>query len=52
MEFVRKYSTGDVDVDEFLRSLEDSDVEVVEREQIDEGPTTDLDIQVSGSPGL
>jgi len=50
MEFVRKYSTGDVDVDEFLRSLEDSDVEVVEREQIDEGPTTDLDIQVSGSP--
>ena len=50
MEFVRKYSTGDVDVDEFLRSLEDSDVEVVEREQIDEGPATDLDIQVSGSP--
>jgi type IV pilus assembly protein PilB len=39
-----------VDVDEFLRSLEDSDVEVVEREQIDEGPAADLDIQVSGSP--
>jgi type IV pilus assembly protein PilB len=50
MEFVKKYSTGDVDVDEFLRSLEDSDVEVVEREQVDEGPATDLDIQVSGSP--
>ncbi len=50
LEFVKKYSTGDVDVDAFLRSLEESDVEVVEREQVDEGPAADLDVQASGSP--
>ncbi len=43
MEFVRKYGAGDVDVDEFLTSLKEQDVEVVEREQVDEGPSTDLD---------
>lgn len=50
LEFVRKYADGDVDVDAFLTSLAESDVEVVEREQIDEGPTTDLDHMVEGSP--
>ncbi len=49
-EFVRKYADGDVDVDAFLTSLAESDIEVVEREQIDEGPTTDLDHMVEGSP--
>ncbi len=49
-EFVRKYAEGNVDVDAFLTSLAESDVEVVEREQIDEGPTTDLDHMVEGSP--
>jgi type IV pilus assembly protein PilB len=50
LEFVRKYAEGDVDVDAFLTSLAESDVEVVEREQVDEGPTTDLDHMVEGSP--
>lgn len=50
LEFSRKYAEGMVDVDAFLTSLAESDVEVVEREQIDEGPTTDLDHMVEGSP--
>lgn len=50
LEFVRKYAGGNVDVNEFLTSLAESDVEVVERERIDEGPTTDLDKMVAGSP--
>ena len=39
-----------MDVDAFLTSLVDSDVEVVEREAVDEGPVTDLDKMVAGSP--
>jgi type IV pilus assembly protein PilB len=50
VEFVRKYGSGDVDVDEFLTKLQDTAVEVVEREQVDEGPSTDLDKMVAGSP--
>ncbi|GAB4190004.1 MAG: type IV-A pilus assembly ATPase PilB [Phycisphaeraceae bacterium] len=49
-EFIKKYAGGDVDVDAFLTSLVESDVEVVERETVDEGPTTDLDKMVDGSP--
>ncbi len=49
-EFVKKYGSGDVDVDAFLTSLADQDVEVIEREQVDEGPSTDLDKMVQGSP--
>ncbi len=49
-EFVKKYAAGDVDVEAFLTSLADSDVEVIERETVDEGPTTDLDRMVAGSP--
>ncbi len=49
-EFVRKYAAGDVSVDSFLASLAESDVQVVEREQLDEGPATDLDKMVAGSP--
>jgi type II secretory ATPase GspE/PulE/Tfp pilus assembly ATPase PilB-like protein len=37
LEFVKKYSGENVDVDEFLTSLSESDVEVVEREAVDEG---------------
>ncbi len=43
LEFVKKYASGDVDVDAFLTSLAQSDVEVIERESVDEGPATDLD---------
>lgn len=50
IEFVKKYGSGDVDVDAFLTSLAEQDVEVIEREQVDEGPSTDLDTMVQGSP--
>ena len=49
-EFISKYKGGNVDVDAFLTSLADSDVEVVERENVDDGPLSDLDRMVSGSP--
>jgi len=49
-EFVKKYASGEVDVDAFLTSLAESDVEVVERESVDEGPSADLDRMVAGSP--
>ena len=49
-EFIHKYSGGDVDIDSFLTSLAESDVEVVERERVDEGPANDLDQMVEGSP--
>ena len=49
IEYIRKYSGGNLDVDEFLTSLTESDVEVVERERVDED-TTDLDHMVEGSP--
>jgi len=49
-EFSQKYLIGDVSVDEFLVSLKESDVEVVERESIDDSPVTDLDQMIDGSP--
>jgi len=49
-EYLKKYASGDVDVDAFLTSLVESDVEVIERETVDEGPATDLDKMVEGSP--
>jgi len=49
-EYIRKYGAGDVDIDEFLTTLSESDVEVVEREEVDDDPTTDLSQMVDGSP--
>jgi type IV pilus assembly protein PilB len=49
-EFLKKYASGEVSVDAFLTSLQESDVAVVEREAIDEGPAADLDKMVAGSP--
>ncbi len=49
-EYVKKYSGGDVDVNAFLTSLAEQDVEVVDRESVDDGPATDLDTMVAGSP--
>mgnify|MGYP000843568318 FL=1 len=49
-EFVSKYAGKQVDVDSFLTSLGESDVSVVENEAQDEGPVTDLDKMVAGSP--
>lgn len=50
LEFVKRYGSGDVDVNAFLTSLAESDVEVVERETVDEGPAADLDKMIAGSP--
>ncbi len=49
-EFQRKYLANDVNVDSFLASLEESDIRISETEAIDEGPMTDLDQMVEGSP--
>ncbi len=50
IEFVHKYAAGDVDMNSFLASLSDSNVQVVEKESIDDESTTDLDMMVAGSP--
>ncbi len=50
IEFANKYLGEEVDVESFLVSLADSDVEVIEREAVDEGPVTNLDKMVEGSP--
>ncbi len=50
LEFIKKYGSGEVDVNAFLTSLADSDIEVVERESVDDGPATDLDKMIAGSP--
>jgi type IV pilus assembly protein PilB len=49
-DFAKQYLTEEISVDEFLVSLSESDVEVVEREGVDEGIVTDLDRMVEGSP--
>jgi type IV pilus assembly protein PilB len=49
-EFIGKYKGGNVNVDSFLTSLAESDVEVVEKEAVDDGPMTDLDKMIAGSP--
>ena len=49
-EYIRKYAAGDVDIDEFLTTLSESDVEVVDREEVEDDPTTDLSQMVDGSP--
>ena len=50
MEFISKYAGGETDVNAFLTSLTDSDVAIVDQERVDEGPVTDLDRMVAGSP--
>ncbi|MCA9287696.1 MAG: hypothetical protein KDA05_03875, partial [Phycisphaerales bacterium] len=49
-DFIKKYAGGEVNVDAFLTSLAESDIEVVERESVDEDDTTNLDRLVEGSP--
>ncbi|MCP4249590.1 MAG: Flp pilus assembly complex ATPase component [bacterium] len=49
-EFQRKYLQAEVTVDAFLASMEESEVTITETEAIDEGPVTDLDKMVDGSP--
>ena len=50
LEFSGKYAKGDVNIDAFLTSLTNSDVEVIERESFDEDSTTAIDTLVEGSP--
>ena len=49
-EFIGKIEGTHGEMDEFLATLTGADVEVLERERVDEGPATDLDQAVSGSP--
>ncbi|MEZ6234690.1 MAG: ATPase, T2SS/T4P/T4SS family [Phycisphaerales bacterium] len=49
-DFIKKYAGGEVNVDAFLTSLAESDIEVVERESVDDDDTTNLDRLVEGSP--
>ncbi len=49
-EYQQKYMAEEVNVDSFLASIEESDVHITENEAIDEGPVTDLDQMVEGSP--
>src|SRR3954447_12908815 len=49
-EYIKKYAAGDTNVDAFLTSLAEADVDVIDKESIDDGPSTDLDKMVAGSP--
>jgi type IV pilus assembly protein PilB len=49
-EYQQKYLAAEVNVDSFLASIEESDVQISETEAIDEGPVADLDKMVEGSP--
>ena len=49
-EFQRKYLAAEVNVDSFLASMEEADIHITEPEAIVEGPITDLDKMVEGSP--
>ena len=49
-EFQRKYLAEEVNVDAFLASMEESEIQISEVEAVDEGPVTDLDKMVEGSP--
>jgi len=50
LEYIKKYASGNTDVHSFLASLSESEVQVVERESVDDRPATDLDKMVEGSP--
>lgn len=50
IEFIKRYTGPETDMDAFVASLADSDVEVVEELAADDGPVTDLDKMVEDSP--
>ncbi len=49
-EYQKKYLAEEVNVDSFLASMDESDIQISEHEAIDEGPVTDLDKMIDGSP--
>ncbi len=50
LEYLKKLASGNTDVDSFLASLSESEVEVVDQESVDTGPSTNLDKMIEGSP--
>jgi len=50
LEFAKKYQTEEISVDEFLVSLTESDVEVMEKENVEDSSISDLDRMIDGSP--
>ena len=50
LEYIKRYSGGDVDLDAFMTSMVESDVHVVETEQVDEETIPELEKMVDGSP--
>jgi len=50
VEFQAKYLNEQVDVDSFLVNLTHSDVEVVERETVDDAPAHEISRMIDGSP--
>lgn len=49
-EYQAKYLAAEANVDAFLASIENADIQIDENEAIDEGPVADLDKMVEGSP--
>jgi len=49
-EYQAKYLAAEANVDAFLASIEQSDIQIDDNEAIDEGPVADLDKMVEGSP--
>ena len=49
-EYIKKYSGDNVDLDAFLTSMVESDVQVIEDESIDDDSIPELDKMVEGSP--
>ncbi len=49
-EFQQKYLESEVNVDSFLASMEESDIQIPETEAIDDDPAADIDQMVEGSP--
>ena len=49
-EFAVRHRGNDLDIEEFLAGLSSSDVKVVDEERVDEGPVTNVDMLVEGSP--
>lgn len=50
LEYIKKYSEGNVDLDAFMTSMAESDVQVVESESIEDEEIPDLEKMIEGSP--
>jgi len=50
LEYIKKYSEGNVDLDAFMTSISESDVQVIESESVDDDEMPELEQMVEGSP--